>query len=576
MSIFENEREQALEIADGEFDEEVGLLRGNVGPVRYHTRLEPGSAVHPTRESMVYAAALLESAEPWRHDRAVRILNLILPLQDTVPSSATCGIWPWYFEEPLDQMAPPDWNWADFLGVQLVRILQNDRTPLELRPAIVRALGLAAAAIRKRHVRLSYTNIAVMGIYVCVMSGRILNDDAMLAYGRERLMDFVQFTRKAGGFPEYNSPTYTVVLLAELTRMLRNFSDDDGRDQAREIHDLAWAGIAAHWHGPSRQWAGPHSRSYSTLLEPETRGFLQRGLSGRASLDAVPSPSLDWCDLPIQCPEELVKMFATQGSSSHHVEVVVQGEPPLEGHVHMEPEFVLSSAERATFWNQSRALIAYAPAAGEAAAMTVRFLHDGYDFCAANLLTRQSGARVVAAVCLASDGGDKHGELDRFPDARISGEDWRLRFEFIRAVTPHRLTLDQPWEVAFGDAAVLRVRWLHGVFGHGSPRLEVTTDGETVFVDVVLYQGARREFHFDDGFPCCLAFAMSIDTKYATPADLDRADFRVLENSVEISWPDGPATLKLTAPRLPMPEADILEFALQSKKTAGGVPAQTV
>lgn len=32
---------------------------------------------------------------------------------------ATIGIWAWTYEEPLSQMCPPDWNWADFIGVSL-------------------------------------------------------------------------------------------------------------------------------------------------------------------------------------------------------------------------------------------------------------------------------------------------------------------------------------------------------------------------------------------------------------------------------------------------------------------------
>jgi hypothetical protein len=33
------------------------------------------------------------------------------------------GIWPWLAEESLAEMAPPDWNWADFCGMRLALVL---------------------------------------------------------------------------------------------------------------------------------------------------------------------------------------------------------------------------------------------------------------------------------------------------------------------------------------------------------------------------------------------------------------------------------------------------------------------
>lgn len=558
----QDELHQALLAADAQFDDEIGLLRGVVGPTRYHTRLEPGTAVHPTRESMIYAAALLESPESWRRDRGLSILNLLLALQDSVPSHATCGIWPWYLEERLDQMAPPDWNWADFLGVQLVRILQNDRLAMGGSPGIEEALRLAAGAIRKRDVRLSYTNIAIMGIYVCVMAGRLLSDGNLLSYGRGRLRKFVHFTREAGGFPEYNSPTYTVVSLVELTRMLRDFDEED-LALVRQVHDTAWKEIALHWHGPSRQWAGPHSRSYSTLLQPETLGFLQRGLAGRVEAGfGPPPPSLDWCRLPVECPRHLLPQFAETRPRFHFTEIVSQGEPPLIGHTHAEPEFVLSSAERGTFWNQARPLVAYAPANGAAAALAVRFLHDGYDFCSANLLARQSGSRVLAAVCLAHDGGDKHGDLDRLSDGRISGEDWRLRFELRNVAMPAPVSLERRWDIAFGDSAELVVHWLHSEFGVNPPRLEMTWTNEGIVIDVILYSGPRRAFHFHSEFPACLAFGLGMSVRDGAGRSGTAPQVCLQERGISLHWEDG---LELSAPRFPLSENQILEFARRAK-----------
>jgi hypothetical protein len=64
-------------------------------------------------------------------DRAEKIIRKVLSLQVTDPEHKYHGIWPWLMEEPVDQMAPPDRNWADFLGAQLALLLKQytDRLP---------------------------------------------------------------------------------------------------------------------------------------------------------------------------------------------------------------------------------------------------------------------------------------------------------------------------------------------------------------------------------------------------------------------------------------------------------------
>ena len=77
------------------------------------------------------------SSEPYLADRlkrAEKILRTVISLQDRNPDSRTYGIWSWFAEEPLDKMSPPDWNWADFCGTQLLQVAidHKDRLPADL------------------------------------------------------------------------------------------------------------------------------------------------------------------------------------------------------------------------------------------------------------------------------------------------------------------------------------------------------------------------------------------------------------------------------------------------------------
>lgn len=557
----EEDLEAVLAKEDAKYDEEVGLLRGAVGQVRYHTRLPTGTPIHPTNQSLGYAAASVASSDPVRHERARRIVRTVLSLQDQNPESAFCGVWPWFLEEPIEQMAPPDMNWADFLGVHLLQILTRPAVLPELASDIRKALRLAACAIRKRNVRLSYTNIAIMGTYVTIAAGQILEDATLLEYGRDRLRRFVEFTREFGGFPEYNSPTYTIISIIEASRMFQVFTDPADLELAREIHEMLWEEVATHWHAPSRQWAGPHSRSYSTLLTSGALGFIQRALGDQVQLMDEPElPSIDSALVPIQCPDSFVSYFAEANPMAHREMTVSRGEPDLIGHTHMEPGFVLSSAERSSFWNQSRGLLAYAPSADGPVAMAVQFLHDGYDFCSANVLTRQEDSRVLAGICLAFDGGDKHPELDRYPDGVIGAEDWRIRFDLLNVKeVPESLTLDQPWTLAFGESALLQIRWLHAVFGDEVPRVEVTKGEHGSRIDLVLYSGQRREFRFKENFPMCFGLALRIASE--ANGTLDDAEAIVDSDHLRLKW----GTMQVMVAKYPTAEAEVIKLARAQK-----------
>ena len=98
------------------------------------------------------------------------------------PTSATYGIWSWHLEEPLAAMAPPDWNWADFIGARIAHALfeYQGKLPPDLLGRMSAALGHAAMAIFRRNTTPAYTNIAVMGAGVALAAGELLDEPLLL------------------------------------------------------------------------------------------------------------------------------------------------------------------------------------------------------------------------------------------------------------------------------------------------------------------------------------------------------------------------------------------------------------
>ncbi len=506
---------RALTERDRQYDPDVRLLRVPLKGPGYHTTLSDGTLVHPTRESAAYAVALLDSGEEWRRERALEVLDTLLSLQDQDPGSRTYGIWSWYQDEPLARMSPPDWNWADFLGVQLLQVAldHRDRLPADLAERLEAAIEHACRSIIRRNVGMDYTNIAIMGTYVTYVAGETYAWSDILEYAGARLRRFYDFTLEEGGFPEYNSPTYSVVAITELTRMLAHVRNPEARRLVQEIHDRAWKDVAAHFHPPTRQWAGPHSRCYSTLLRPDTLAFLQRALGDAARLTDVPlPPSLDAHRVPASCPVESRAAFTTLPGTLHHVQVLRPGSPPTVGTTHLAPVFTIASVNCGMFWNQCRPLVAYWNGPAGPAALQVRFLHDGYDYSSAHILCAQQGSEILAGVCFATDGGDTHPSLDRVRNATIEAEDLRLRLEFFSMPEEWplpRWTLGETTALDLGEVH-LAVRPVHAAFGEWKPTAEVSREGARVFLDVVLTHGARRSFCFTEIAPAFLILGLSL------------------------------------------------------------------
>src|SRR6185436_14782561 len=106
---------------------------------------------------------------------------------------------------------------------------------------------------------------------------------------------------------------YTLIAIQELSRIQRFVRDGRDAELVAGLHELAWKHVATHFHAPTRQWAGPHSRSYETDLRkrPAALAFLQAACDGKANFaltDPVPL-SLEAYRLPLQCPRKWTRYF---------------------------------------------------------------------------------------------------------------------------------------------------------------------------------------------------------------------------------------------------------------------------
>ncbi|HEY3378698.1 MAG TPA: hypothetical protein VGL77_14520 [Armatimonadota bacterium] len=523
---------QYLASCEAQYNPAERMLRQAFKGPGYHTAVPDGTLVHATRESLHYALALLASPEVTHQQRAAQVIMRVVALQDTDPASATYGIWSWLLEEPLAQMQPPDWNWADFLGATLATILIDhaDKLPAHVCDAIRASLRHAAASIVRRNVEVSYTNIAIMGAGVTLATGELLADAEYVAYGRDRLRRVREHTAVHGDFNEYNSPTYTAVALEELERILHLVRDAEAREHAEVLRYHAWRVIAEHYHPATGQWAGPMSRAYADVLLETVAAKLARlagatatvqtehGVRSAAQLLAEAPPPL-FAELP--CPDELRPRFLALPSAPCQIRrQFIQGDDDIaatSGTTWFTTQACLGSANRAVSWTQRRPLLAYWTLGdGLTAVLRLRVLRDGQDFASAELRTAQEGPRALTDVQFVTGGGISHPFFGRPEDGRYPCADLRVRYE----LTGRGAQAEQQDD---GSVVLQAGAWraiiypLPACFGAQQLAWTVGREDDRVYLDAVCYAGPTQAFDFSALAPVRLAAGVELLPVSAAP-----------------------------------------------------------
>jgi hypothetical protein len=360
--------------------------------------------VHPTRESMEYARLLLVQPDPEGWERAASIISEVLPLQDLRADSLYRGVWPWFAEEPVSEMSPPDRNWADFIGAQLCEMLalHEDKLPSGLRDEMRQSLRLACEHIVSRNIGPDYSNICAMGAAVTCIGGELLDDARLRDYALRRLQRLDQRIAGYDLFDEFNSPVYTPILIEELDRIVRLGKSGRAKAIATRLKSLAARGVEDHYHAGTGEWGGAQARAYRDRLGPAQREFLDRHrLSGK---------------------------WSAKLKSGRTVRAKVPGGACLT--TWSDERASIGSSSRATFWSQARPVIAYWRGDdGTVCVFRVRVLIDGRDFASAEWSAVQQGADILAAIALAAERGTWHTMLDKPSDGLFRCRDLRVRFE---------------------------------------------------------------------------------------------------------------------------------------------------
>lgn len=518
------EQEQLLAYYDARYDAAEQMLKVEFITPGYHSRIASGTMVHPTRESLYYAVALLQRGGGGDVQRARQIITAVLKLQETKAGLPAYGVWPWLKEEPLNEMDSVDLNWADFCGSAIAQLLVDHKSQLtpELQQTLKTSLRHAATAIRQRDVKPGYTNIAILGGGVCAIAGEILEDGALLEYGRQRLQNVVAYGQTIDGFTEYNSPPYGKVVIGECERILQLAKDDQVRSAAEHLRGTAWKMIAESFHPATHQWAGPHSRLSTRHLTTVMVGFLnsRTGLGLAPHPDAVSERPRGYAIVtPLRCTSKWLPRLTKPKSNDTQLRrtfVPKKGSSPaVVGTTWFSSDACLGSVSRSSFWTQRKPVIGYWNTDKDPAVVfRVRFLRDGEDFASMALRATQDRGRVLCALHSLQRRGAWHRTLDRPADGLFEARDLRVRLELVGKGVTARKIFGERFALRAGnhEVAVFPVPSAQSQFA--GERLSWTSDNRdgAALVEGICYSGTTRKFDFNELLDVQIGFGMELQT----------------------------------------------------------------
>lgn len=483
------------------YEPEIQLMRGEKTIPNYHSNLPEGEYCM-TSKNAEFALDLLCCENPQYHAIANNILRKHSSLQRK--EGELRGLWSYYYEESLDKMHAPDWNYADFNAIPLIKILIEHSEKLEegvyeiLKDSVINA----CYAIIKRNLTIIYTNPTVMNVYATVVCGEMFDIPEFVEFGKTKLERFYRHIMASRTFDEYNCPGYSLLIAQIFPSMLKHIKDADVCDKINQLNSIVWEMLGKHFHVKTGELSGPNFRRYVNFFSDEQLSEYKRatGVDLISDEDMTPENLL----YSPKCPEELTHYFTENHSEDYSI-LYTRGNnypwfnQPIIDSLYMTDDYTIGSFSLMDGWNQRSSLAAYFGDRKEKCCIRLRILHDFYDFSSGATATVQHKGSAITVANFHTNHGDTHVDLDPIINNTIRAKDLRVRFQIEANCTAaaEKITVCQEGSTcvvnAFGEEVVLGFPAIE--MSGENTKVEVTRNGKEIFVDAVLYSGEEKSIN---------------------------------------------------------------------------------
>lgn len=427
------------------YNEEEGMIfqiSNNVGP-GYHTRKT--GKLHNICGTASFAADVLTLGFEEHYPKAFRALERVCELQDIREDSPTFGLWSYYMEEDLDHMIAPDYNWANFVGKNLLQVAINYKEiiPEGLFDKLCTAIRYACQCTITRNVAADYTNISLMGSLTLTAAGELLNDKRLFDVGKARLENLYEYTKFNGAFSEYNSSAYCLTAKYEIGRMLAFFKNERCRFIAEELNYYMWEMLASHYNLCIRQLTPPQARAYVNVETGSLAWNIYQGTDGKYGYDMQKGASLEAICFPTKCPKDLYHYFEeierfradtyykpnNLRKEGEDVTIIRElDSPALTAYSYQNPYYSMGAFAFCDTWNQRRNCMVLWDE-DHPKYFRLRCIDGDYDFCSGIVSINQDHNKFLGHLGLVSDRGTFHYILDKVKNGIYETDALYFKFE---------------------------------------------------------------------------------------------------------------------------------------------------
>jgi len=233
------------------------------------SRTTENGTFHESRSGAGLAERLVANGTPQDLAVAEKVLDATLECQELREGDPHLGNFFWMREDE----AVGDLNAVEFCLERLIPMMirHADRLPAPLQTRVLEAIRLGLAEVRSLDVNITYSNITVLDILNSCLGGELLDDSETAQRGYRKLVRWMAFTDRNGTPREFNSPTYTGVVIRALKRLVDLCQHEPTCIRARTASARLALSVGLHLHRGTGRWAGPHSRAYHPTVVCESR-----------------------------------------------------------------------------------------------------------------------------------------------------------------------------------------------------------------------------------------------------------------------------------------------------------------
>lgn len=500
----------------------IGEMKSNVGS-GYHSTIT--GRVHGTNITAEYASGIFYAGQKEYYKRAVAAFERLGQLQDSDPESKTYGLWPYFKEEDLHAMKAPDYNFSDFISKHFIYVLKmhSDELEPDEREMMKTILCRAMRCSIKRNVSPDYSNISMMSSMTIISAAELLEDEAMLENGKARLCKAYKYNMFSGAFSEYNSSTYTILLLAELTRMKLFFKDEECCQMAQELEDLAWENLSLYYNTKIGQLSPPEKRSYRDLDDGQLSAFIYLATDGKyGSPDGEDKLVMSFLTLPFKCPDRFLKNFDINNKfidkayykknnirSADEDTVIIRSldSPELHAYTFMTDKYSMGAFDKSDLWNQRRTCSVVWSDGNGSKSFRLRGINGDYDYCSALSSVTMTDNSIGGLLGYATDHGDFHYILDKDKSGAIKTNYLGFKFCLSGNTDDVKITRDKNVFTISDSTVTIRLNIIKWIFDGKEGEIAC---GEKE-IELIGYQGAEKEIDIKKLKESYAVFTMTVN-----------------------------------------------------------------